>query len=152
MNTFLLNTFQLNVRGENERNLHIFYELLEASDSAHKDLLFLDDVCALDFQMLCGTNDQRELLGDDDQCELLGDAESFNNLVNAMRVVGFNDEEVAGCFAIVASLLHASNLSFVSLSDTECKIDVKNRSCKAFQFLLHVDKKEILDELYFRQK
>ena len=152
MNTFLLDTLQLNLRGENERILHTFYEILEASDSAHKDLLVLDDVCALYFEILCGTNDQWELLGDDDQCELLGDTESFDNLVNAMRVVGFNDEEVAGCFAKVASLLHASNLSFVSWSDTECKIDVKNRSCRAFQFLLHVGKKEILDEQYFRWK
>ena len=81
MNTFLLDTYQLNVRGENERNLHIFYELLEASDSAHKDLLFLDNVCAFDFQMLCGTNDQPELLGDDDECELLDDAESCSWLL-----------------------------------------------------------------------
>ena len=58
MNTFLLDTYQLNVGGENERSFHIFYELLEASDSAHKDLLVLDDVCALYFEILCGTNDQ----------------------------------------------------------------------------------------------
>lgn len=137
---------------KNETNLHVFYELLEASDSAHKDLLFLNNISALDFQMLCGTNNQRKLLGDGDQYELLCDAESFNSLVNAIRVVGFNDEEVSGCFAIFVSLLHVSNLSFVSLSDTAYKIDVKNMSCRVFQFLLHVDKKKLLDELYFRQK
>ena len=51
MSAFPLDTYQLNVRGENERNFHIFYELLEASDSAYIVLLFRNNVCALDFQI-----------------------------------------------------------------------------------------------------
>ena len=44
-------TLQLNVQWENRIDLHIFYELLEVSDSTHNVLLFRNNVCALHFQI-----------------------------------------------------------------------------------------------------
>lgn len=81
--------------------------------------------------------------GAHDDREDFGDAKSFDDLANAFRAVGFHEEEVNGCFAVVASLLHASNLSFVSSSDSDCEVNAKNASLRGFQFLLHVDRDDV---------
>jgi len=141
--TYLLDTLRLIVQSPRERNFHIFYELLIGDDTFKDDEWYseckkkqwFNEVSPVDFQMLChsGTYDRRDG----------GDRESFRNLFCAMKHVGFTDEEVAEILTVVTALLYASNLTFVSLSEDECKIDPQNSSLEQFQRLLGVDEDAI---------
>jgi len=83
LNTYLLDTFRLYSHAQDERNFHIFYELLEGADRKFKEKLFLNVLFTLDFRMLSesSTFERR------DGC----DEKSFHILVHVLRVVGFTD-------------------------------------------------------------
>ncbi|XP_030742377.1 unconventional myosin-XV [Echinops telfairi] len=104
---YLLEKSRIVFQAKNERNYHIFYELLAGLPA-----------------QLCQTFSLQEAetyyyLNQGGNCELEGksDAGDFRRLLDAMEVLGFSGEDQDGIFRILASILHLGNVYFEKYED-----------------------------------
>jgi myosin heavy subunit len=102
--TFLLEKSRLVTVGKDERNYHIFYQLIRGlKQTQHYDGAGLAQRLHLlrveDFSMLTG--------GD---CTVVGseqqDVDNFSELVTALRVLGCSDAEIEAVWEVLAAILH----------------------------------------------
>ncbi|XP_075415257.1 unconventional myosin-XV [Tenrec ecaudatus] len=99
---YLLEKSRIVFQAKNERNYHIFYELLAGLPA-----------------QLCQTFSLQEAetyyyLNQGGNCEIEGksDADDFRRLLDAMEVLGFSGEDQDSIFRILASILHLGNVYF----------------------------------------
>ncbi|KAB8437438.1 hypothetical protein FH972_025116 [Carpinus fangiana] len=85
----------------NERNYHIFYQLLRGADSKLKRELLLDGASIEDFEYTKHGNDI--ITGVDDQDE-------WNSLLEAFHIVGFSELEQRSILRTVAAVLVLGNI------------------------------------------
>ncbi|KAL2158334.1 hypothetical protein VTH06DRAFT_4382 [Thermothelomyces fergusii] len=90
-----------------ERNYHIFYQLLKGADRALKKDFFLDGLDVGDFVY---TRDGQEIIAG------VSDRDEWETLMEAFMVMGFSDEEQASILRTVAAVLHLGNISVVKES------------------------------------
>ena len=121
--TYLLEKVRLVMQADGERNYHIFYELLQGMNDEDLDRFFLSDYSVEDFKMTnqSGTYDRRDGVEDH---------ETYEELTTAMNTVGFSVEDKNQIFQITCAMLHASNLTFNSVSADESEIDRDNPHLK----------------------
>ncbi|XP_035829712.1 unconventional myosin-VIIa [Aplysia californica] len=67
----------------------------------------------------------------------------YDDLVNAMDLVGFTDEEQMDMFAVIASVLHLGNVSFKVNEDDSVSVTDSNGPVKTAAKLLGIDAAEI---------
>uniref|UniRef100_A0A4W3JGV5 Myosin XVA n=1 Tax=Callorhinchus milii TaxID=7868 RepID=A0A4W3JGV5_CALMI len=89
-------------QAKNERNYHIFYELLAGLSSQQKQRFYLQEA------------ETYYYLNQGGNCEIPGkqDGEDFRRLLSAMEVLGFSSEEQSSIFRILSSVLHLGNVYF----------------------------------------
>lgn len=99
---YLLEKSRIVTQAPEERNYHVFYELLSG----------LSDDTKLKYGLL--SPDKYFYLNQGGNCEIDGkyDAEDFQSLMSAMQVLGFTSEEQDTIFRILASVLHLGNVYF----------------------------------------
>lgn len=90
-----------------ERNYHIFYQLLRGADRRLRHELFLDDLDVGDFVYTRGGQDSIAGVSDRDE---------WDSLMDAFMVMGFSEEEQAAILRTVAAVLHLGNISVVKES------------------------------------
>lgn len=88
-----------------ERNYHIFYQLLSGMSSQDLRKLQLDSNSIMDYNYLRYSNPS--IPGVDD-------SQDFHELMAALAVVGFSEEEIYDVLKIIALILHIGNVEFVS--------------------------------------
>ncbi|KAF9916715.1 hypothetical protein BX616_003042 [Lobosporangium transversale] len=88
-----------------ERNFHIFYQLLAGASTEEKTFLKLTEG-QFHYLSPASLNRNRTLPGMDDATE-------FANLRMALKVMGFQKTQVAQIFQLVAAVLHLGNLTFM---------------------------------------
>ncbi|KAI4949284.1 hypothetical protein J4E91_005022 [Alternaria rosae] len=91
----------------NERNYHVFYQLLRGAQSQMKQDFFLDNKDTDDFEYTRHGNDV--ISGVDDRDE-------WNGLIEAFHVMGFTDKEQSAILKTVAAVLHLGNIRAVKES------------------------------------
>ncbi|PHZ15091.1 myosin 1 [Rhizopus microsporus ATCC 52813] len=109
---YLLEKSRVHYQTSKERNYHVFYQLLEADEDIKKQLLL--DGCANDYNFLKQSNKRIE--GVDDK-------EEYNNLVNALDIMGLTEKEKLDLFRVVSAILHLGNISITNYSE---RADIKN--------------------------
>jgi len=90
-----------------ERNYHIFYQLLKGADSKLKQELLLDGLDISDFAY---TRDGHDTITG------VSDHEEWNALVEAFAVMGFSEREQASILRTIAAVLHLGNITVVKES------------------------------------
>lgn len=103
---YLLEKSRITNENRNERNYHIFYQLLKGT--SQKDLESIYKLSSNDFahyQILANSN--HVIPGVDDAAE-------FQKLLVALETVGFGKDQINSIFKIVAVILHCGNIEFVS--------------------------------------
>ncbi|XP_058797715.1 unconventional myosin-XV [Phymastichus coffea] len=99
---YLLEKSRIVTQAQDERNYHVFYELLSGLDQQLRDK----------YGLL--TPDKYFYLNQGGSCEIDGknDTQDFKALLSAMQVLGFTSEEQDTIFKILASVLHLGNVYF----------------------------------------
>jgi myosin V len=103
---YLLEKVRLLHPSPGERNYHIFYQLLSGGISEEELVMYHlnPEHRPSDFTILnSGTFDRRDGVSDLD---------TYEELCQAMEIMGMEGDERQNIFSIVAALLHASNLTF----------------------------------------
>mmetsp|Transcript_7961 Transcript_7961/g.11712 ORF Transcript_7961/g.11712 Transcript_7961/m.11712 type:complete len:1020 (-) Transcript_7961:318-3377(-) len=129
--TYLLEKVRLLSQADGERNYHIFYEVLKGMDDTELNKYFLTNKTAEHFKL---TNAS----GVYDRGDGTDDGEQFLDIVDAFDNIGIAQETKDKILAVTCALLHASNLSFKSLSEDESKLDEENAHFDPFISLLGV--------------
>ncbi|PNF27702.1 hypothetical protein B7P43_G13754 [Cryptotermes secundus] len=99
---YLLEKSRIVTQAADERNYHVFYEMLQGLTSETKEKYGLLSA------------DKYFYLNQGGNCEIDGkfDGEDFQSLLSAMQVLGFTSEEQDTIFRILASVLHLGNVYF----------------------------------------
>ncbi|KAF6299170.1 myosin XVA [Rhinolophus ferrumequinum] len=99
---YLLEKSRIVFQAKNERNYHIFYELLAGLPAQLRQAFSLQEA------------ETYYYLNQGGNCEISGksDADDFRRLLAAMEVLGFSREDQDSIFRILASILHLGNVYF----------------------------------------
>ncbi|XP_032034078.1 unconventional myosin-XV [Hylobates moloch] len=99
---YLLEKSRIVFQAKNERNYHIFYELLAGLPAQLRQAFSLQEA------------ETYYYLNQGGNCEIAGksDADDFHRLLAAMEVLGFSGEDQDSIFRILASILHLGNVYF----------------------------------------
>ncbi|XP_078518827.1 unconventional myosin-XV [Lissotriton helveticus] len=99
---YLLEKSRIVFQAKNERNYHIFYEMLAGLPSQQKQMFYLQDA------------ETYYYLNQGGNCEIQGksDADDFRRLVSAMEILSFSGEDQNSVFRILSSILHLGNVYF----------------------------------------
>ncbi|XP_065335143.1 unconventional myosin-XV isoform X4 [Cloeon dipterum] len=99
---YLLEKSRIVTQAQDERNYHIFYEMLKGLNAEEKEK----------YGLL--TAEKYFYLNQGGSCEIDGknDLEDFQSLLSAMQVLGLNSDEQDTIFRILASVLHLGNVYF----------------------------------------
>ena len=143
--TYLLEKVRLISQAEGERNYHVFYEMLGGMTDDELDQFLLGDYTAEDFKITScsGTYDRRDGVQD---------TATYEDLLDALEVMGFTKEQQDDVFAIASAVLHLSNLGINPIKGgEECEIDVENEHLDPILELLGVTKENLNHALcYFK--
>ena len=130
--TYLLEKIRLLNQEENERNFHIFYQILSNDISKFKyHLLDAENYKFLNYKFI--------------KCRDIDDAKEFTDLMRAFKIMGFNADTVDNILKIVASVLHLGNIIF----DDDGNIKGNNEINIVCQ-LLGLEKQCLIESLCYR--
>ncbi|XP_039542942.1 unconventional myosin-XV isoform X2 [Pimephales promelas] len=99
---YLLEKSRIVFQAKDERNYHIFYEMLAGLPSQQKQSFYLQDA------------ETYYYLNQGGDCEIVGksDGEDFRRLLSAMEILHFSVEDQNGIFRVLSSILHLGNVFF----------------------------------------
>uniref|UniRef100_A0A3Q3RQT3 Myosin XVA n=1 Tax=Mastacembelus armatus TaxID=205130 RepID=A0A3Q3RQT3_9TELE len=99
---YLLEKSRIVFQAKDERNYHIFYEMLAGLPSQQKQAFYLQEA------------ETYYYLNQGGDCAITGknDADDFLRLLSAMEILHFTPEEQSAIFRVLSSILHLGNVYF----------------------------------------
>lgn len=134
INDFLLEKNRVVRQNPGERNYHIFYALLAGASDEQKSTLLLNSPEKYYYLKQSGC------YGDPS----INDKDDFNNVMNAMKVMCFTEEEISDVLQVIAGVLQLGNVHFLAAGGAQ----VSEKSVlENVANLLRVDIYELTDAL-----
>nr|AAC47238.1 non-muscle myosin heavy chain II [Caenorhabditis elegans] len=99
---YLLEKSRVLKQAPNERSFHIFYQLLKGLSKVQREHYLLEDSLS---KYKFVSNGDSKLAGVDDGAEM-------KETLNAMSIMGLNDEEIGGILRVVSAVMLFGNLEF----------------------------------------
>ncbi|XP_020612489.1 unconventional myosin-VIIa-like [Orbicella faveolata] len=132
---YLLEKSRIVYQMPEERNYHIFYRLLAGLTDKDKSSLHLTE--AKDYHYLSQGNCY--------VCEGMDDKEAFANILRAMKVLMFSEEDCWIIFTLLAAILHLGNLRFQALiqDNMEACAILNNDTVDSIAHLLQIPSERI---------
>ncbi|KAL3121077.1 hypothetical protein niasHT_005337 [Heterodera trifolii] len=140
ISSFLLEKSRVAQTAPGERNFHIFYQMLAGADDQLSRSLGL------------ATPDYFNYLNCSDcfQAEGTDDKSAFAETLDAMEVIGLDDQSRLQCLTVVAATLHIGNIAFVENDDGFASV-ADDEYLKFPAFLLGLTVENIKEKLTTRQ-
>nr|XP_020015153.1 unconventional myosin-XV [Castor canadensis] len=139
---YLLEKSRIVFQAKNERNYHIFYELLAGLPAQLRQAFSLQEA------------ETYYYLNQGGNCEITGksDTDDFRRLLAAMEVLGFSSEDQDSIFRILASILHLGNVYFekYEMDAQEVASVVSAREIQAVAELLQVSPEGLQRAITFK--
>ncbi|NP_001086041.1 myosin IF L homeolog [Xenopus laevis] len=139
ISNFLLEKSRVVSQNENERNFHVFYQMIEgASDEQRQNL----GIMTADYFFYLNQSETYKVEGTDDK-------KDFYEMLEAMKVIGVSAEEQQMVLQIAAGILHLGNISFQeqgNYAKVECH-DILDFPA----YLLGIQKERLNDKLTSRK-
>ncbi|KAL4835098.1 hypothetical protein H8958_015200, partial [Nasalis larvatus] len=139
---YLLEKSRIVFQAKNERNYHIFYELLAGLPAQLRQAFSLQEA------------ETYYYLNQGGNCEIAGksDADDFRRLLCAMEVLGFSSEDQDSIFRILASILHLGNVYFekYEMDAQEVASVVSAREIQAVAELLQISPEGLQKAITFK--
>nr|DBA28594.1 TPA: hypothetical protein GDO54_008923 [Pyxicephalus adspersus] len=139
ISNFLLEKSRVVSQNESERNFHVFYQLIEGASQELKQNL---GIMNPDYYFYLNQWDTYKVDGTDDKSD-------FQEMMNAMQVIGISGEHQQMVLQITAGILHLGNISFQEQGNYAM---VECADLLAFPaYLLGIDKDRLNDKLTSRK-
>ncbi|XP_053319961.1 unconventional myosin-If [Spea bombifrons] len=139
ISNFLLEKSRVVNQNENERNFHVFYQLIEGASQEQKQNL---GIMSADYYFYLNQSETFKVEGTDDRSD-------FYEMLNAMQVIGISVEEQQLVLQITAGILHLGNISFLEHGNYA---KLENQDHLAFPaYLLGIDKDRLNNKLTSRK-
>ncbi|KAM6963399.1 unconventional myosin-If [Aplochiton taeniatus] len=139
ISNFLLEKSRVVSQNENERNFHIFYQMIEGATAQQKEGL---GIMTPDYYSYLNQSGTYKVDG-------TNDSKDFQETMEAMQVVGIPGAYQTQVLQIMAGILHLGNISFIEAGNYG---QVESTDLLAFPaYLLGVDQNRLQDKLTSRK-
>uniref|UniRef100_A0A4W6CUX4 Myosin IF n=1 Tax=Lates calcarifer TaxID=8187 RepID=A0A4W6CUX4_LATCA len=139
ISNFLLEKSRVVSQNENERNFHIYYQLIEGANAQQKEGL---GIMTPDYYYYLNQSGTYKVDG-------TNDSKDFQETMEAMQVIGIPGEIQAQVLQIIAGILHLGNISFIEAGNYG---QVESTDLLAFPaYLLGIDPNRLQDKLTSRK-
>ncbi|XP_025897271.1 unconventional myosin-If [Nothoprocta perdicaria] len=139
ISNFLLEKSRVVSQNENERNFHIYYQLIEGASQEQRQNL---GIMTPDYYYYLNQSDTYQVDGTDD-------CSDFHETINAMQVIGICREDQQLVLQIVAGILHLGNIGFCEEGNYA---QVENADALAFPaYLLGINQERLNDKITSRK-
>ncbi|KAK5907011.1 hypothetical protein CesoFtcFv8_004903 [Champsocephalus esox] len=139
ISNFLLEKSRVVNQNENERNFHIYYQMIEGANTQQKEAL---GIMTPDYYYYLNQSGTYKVDG-------TNDSKDFQETMEAMQVIGIPGDIQAQVLQIVAGILHLGNITFIEAGNYG---QVESTDLLAFPaYLLGIDPNRLQDKLISRK-
>ncbi|XP_028259817.1 unconventional myosin-If isoform X2 [Parambassis ranga] len=139
ISNFLLEKSRVVSQNENERNFHIYYQLIEGANAQQKEGL---GIMTPDYYYYLNQSGTYKVDG-------TNDSKDFQETMEAMQVIGIPRDIQAQVLQIIAGILHLGNISFIEAGNYG---QVESTDLLAFPaYLLGIDSSRLQNKLTSRK-
>lgn len=139
ISNFLLEKSRVVSQNENERNFHIYYQLIEGANAQQKEGL---GIMTPDYYYYLNQSGTYKVDG-------TNDSKDFQETMEAMQVIGIPGDIQTQVLQIIAGILHLGNISFIEAGNYG---QVESTDLLAFPaYLLGIDPNRLQDKLTSRK-
>ncbi|XP_030640180.1 unconventional myosin-If [Chanos chanos] len=139
ISNFLLEKSRVVSQNENERNFHVFYQLIEGASAQQREALGIMTPDYYNYLNQSGTY----------KVDGTNDSKDFQEMMEAMQVIGISQNCQMLVLQIIAGILHLGNISFIEAGNYA---QVESTDLLAFPaYLLGIDPSRLQDKLTSRK-